>query len=63
MESQKAKKLIRVISAIWFLLGLALAGGTYLKLVPLEIFKVTFAVCFIVYAILVTMLTRFMYGS
>jgi len=63
MDSLKAKKLIRVISAAWFLLGLALAGGTYLKLVPIEFFKVAFAVCFIVYAILVTVLTRFMYGS
>ena len=62
MDSQKAKKIVWIASFIWFLLGLVLACGAYLKWISLDVFKVAFAACFIVYAVLVTLLTRFMYG-
>ena len=59
MEREKASKLIKQITLVWFVLGLILAGCAYGKLISLDWFQVLFPAGFIIWAVLVTLLSRF----
>jgi len=57
MDQNKAKKAIKIITLIWVLLGLVLAGLVLSKLLSLTLFQFIFPIGFIVYAVVVSILT------
>ncbi len=58
MDRDKAKKAIKVITLIWVLLGLALAGLVLSKLIDLTLFQYLFPGGLILYAVIVSILAQ-----
>ena len=51
--------MIKLITLVWFILGLVLAGLILGKVITLDLFQILFPAGFIIWAVLVTILTRF----
>lgn len=58
MDKAKAQKLIRLLTLIWVLAGLVLAGLTAGKIVSVDLFKMIFPVGFIFWIVVVTLLSK-----
>ena len=60
MERQQASRLIKIITAVWFVLGLVIAGITYAELITLDLFQILFPAGFALWVILIMLLTQIM---
>jgi len=59
VERAKATRLIKVITLVWFIMGLILAALILGRLITLDLFQILFPAGFIIWAVLVTILTRY----
>ena len=63
MSAKHIRKWIKVLSIGWMALGLVLVGLALGDVLSKSLFQKIFAILFVIYALVVTALTRFLYNQ
>ncbi|MDJ0841755.1 MAG: hypothetical protein QNK37_34950 [Acidobacteriota bacterium] len=59
MNRSAATRLIKIITAVWVVLGLIIAGSTFAKWISLDLFQIIFPIGFFIWVVAVVVLTQF----